>query len=202
MGRVQRGLMMSRLPLLSLLFSFLLPWPDAQACTGYECLKEYVDLEDGAYSWADTHHRLRVEPAASGRGGWTGYFLNFTSQQWLNSQLVSRSLWWHTLVVIVPDNLTTTDTTIVWMTDGENKDDFEPDLSDYNMLVAGEIAAANGLVAAALFQIPNQPMCMQKILIKVDEVKTPALPSHGGRWLQSLQRTPHTSCSCQWPRRE
>merc|ERR1712130_1066230 len=165
MGRVHRGLMMSRLSLSHLfllllfpIFSALLSTTYAQTCAGYDCLKEYVDLEDGAYSWTDTGHRLRVEPAASGRGGWTGYFLNFTSQQWLNSQLVSRSLWWHTLVVIVPDNLTTTDTTIVWMTDGENKDDFEPDLSDYNMLVAGEIAAANGLVAAALFQIPNQPI--------------------------------------------
>ena len=79
-------------------------------------LQEYVDLEDDAYSWTDTGHRLRVDPAASGRGGWTGYFLNFTSQQWLTPQLVSRSLWWHTLVVIVPDNLTTTDATIMWMT--------------------------------------------------------------------------------------
>ena len=67
----------------------------------------------------------------------------------------------------MPDNLTTTDTTIMWMTgnpwsmtkldniflDGDNEDDFAPDLSNYNMLVAGEIAAANGLVAAALFQV-------------------------------------------------
>ena len=37
--------------------------------------------------------------------------------------------------------------------DGDNEDDFAPDLSNYNMLVAGEIAAANGLVAAALFQV-------------------------------------------------
>jgi len=162
MGRVQRGLVMSRLALshfsLLLLFSALLPRADAQTCTGYDCLKEYVDLEDGAYSWSDTGHRLRVEPAASGRGGWTGYYLNLTSQQWLTPELVSRSFWWHTLVVIVPDNLTTTDTTIMWMTDGNNEDDFAPDLSDYNMLVAGEIAAANGLVAAALFQVPNQPI--------------------------------------------
>jgi len=67
-------------------------------------------------------------------------------------------VWWHTLVVIVPDNLTTMDTTIMWMTDGDNDDDFSPDLSNYNLLVAGEIAAANGLVASALFQVPNQPI--------------------------------------------
>ena len=60
--------------------------------------------------------RLTLSTAGSGRGGWTGYFLNFTSQQWLTPELVSRSVWWHTLVVIVPDNLTTMDTTIMWMT--------------------------------------------------------------------------------------
>ena len=60
--------------------------------------------------------KLTLSTAGSGRGGWTGYFLNFTSQQWLTPELVSRSLWWHTLVVIVPDNLTTMDTTIMWMT--------------------------------------------------------------------------------------
>merc|ERR1711936_181740 len=148
---VQCGRKMGKAPLSHLLFFFSffhfhLSRTDAQTCVGYDCLKEYVDLEDGAYSWSDTGHRLRVEPAASGRGGWTGYYLNLTSQRW------------HTLVVIVPDNLTTTDTTIMWMTDGNNEDDFAPDLSDYNMLVAGEIAAANGLVAAALFQVPNQPI--------------------------------------------
>ena len=59
--------------------------------------------------------------------------------------------------------------------DGDNEDEFAPDLSDYNMLITGEIAAANGLVAAALFQagskwstwclsftmnpqVPNQPI--------------------------------------------
>ena len=31
--------------------------------------QDYVDLEDGAYSWSDTGHRLRVEPSGSGRKG-------------------------------------------------------------------------------------------------------------------------------------
>ena len=39
------------------------------------------------------------------------------------------------------------------LSDGDNDDDFSPDLSNYNLLVAGEIAAANGLVASALFQV-------------------------------------------------
>ena len=63
----------------------------------------------------------------------------------------------------------------MFYSDGDNEDEFAPDLSDYNMLITGEIAAANGLVAAALFQagskwstwclsftmnpqVPNQPI--------------------------------------------
>ena len=29
--------------------------------------QDYVDLEDGAYSWSDTGHRLRVEPSGPDR---------------------------------------------------------------------------------------------------------------------------------------
>ena len=53
---------------------------------------------------------------SNGRGGWTGYFLNFTSQQWLSSEQVSRPEWWHIMVVIVPEILISKDTTILWLT--------------------------------------------------------------------------------------
>ena len=29
-------------------------------CIGYDCLKEYVDFDDGAYSWEDTGRRIQV----------------------------------------------------------------------------------------------------------------------------------------------
>ena len=120
-------------------------------CLGYYCLQEYVVREDGAYSWNDTGHRIRVD-STGGRGGWTGYFLNFTSQHWLTSDLVSRSEWWHILVVVVPDNISTVDTTLLWIGSGGNSDPL-PDLADYDLLVAGGIATTNNLVTAALFQV-------------------------------------------------
>ena len=120
-------------------------------CLGYNCLQEYVFREDGAYSWNDTGHRIRVD-STGGRGGWTGYFLNFTSQHWLTSDLVSRSEWWHILVVVVPDNISTVDTTLLWIGSGGNSDPL-PDLADYDLLVAGGIATTNNLVTAALFQV-------------------------------------------------
>lgn len=41
---------------------------------------------------------------------WTGYVLNMTSQKWLTDEdfsesSQSKSLWWHYLVVIVPDEI-------------------------------------------------------------------------------------------------
>jgi len=142
--------------LLAVMVGMAMSGVEGADCSGYSCLKEYVDKEDGAYSWTDTGHRLVVDPSSNGRGGWTGYYLNFTSQRWMTPEQVSRSEWWHILVVIIPDNLTSTDTTMLWMTDGDNHGDFQPDLSDYNLLAAGEIAAANGVVTSSLFQIPNQ----------------------------------------------
>ena len=55
-------------------------------CHGYECLKAYVDREEPLYQWRDLGHRLEV-PDYEGSGGWTGYVLNFTSQQWLSSDI-------------------------------------------------------------------------------------------------------------------
>ena len=72
-------------------------------CAGYDCLKEYIDKPDSNYAWTDTRQRLRgIDPLHL--IGWTGYVLNFTSQEWGPPE-VSRSIWWHQLVIIVPDNV-------------------------------------------------------------------------------------------------
>ena len=80
-----------------------------------------------------------------GRGGWTAYYLNMTSQTWLTAEQVSRPEWWHVMVVVVPNTIRVKDTAILWITDGSNKDDFLPDLDingqfDYNLLVAADLA--------------------------------------------------------------
>merc|ERR1719184_190062 len=87
-----------------------------QACAGYQCLKDYVEKADPAYSWTDTGHRLVVEDY-EGRGGWTGYFLNVTSQAWLTPAHTSQPLWWHVMVVVVPEHTEVKDTAMLWLTD-------------------------------------------------------------------------------------
>ena len=71
---------------LLILVSPALSLKDTQDCHGYECLKAYVDREEPLYQWRDLGHRLEV-PDYEGSGGWTGYVLNFTSQQWLSSDI-------------------------------------------------------------------------------------------------------------------
>ena len=85
-------------------------------CSGYECLKYYVDKPDSSYKWTDSGVRLE-----EGRG-WTGYLLNFTSQTWLSPDLVSRSEWWHQLLIIVPDEIKVLDTATLWITGKDNDD--------------------------------------------------------------------------------
>ena len=72
----------------------------AGKCSGYECLKKYVEKPDSNYAWNDTGIRINgLDPWHLKT--WTGYVLNFTSQPWLTPQDSSRSIWWHTLVVII-----------------------------------------------------------------------------------------------------
>ena len=95
-----------------------------------------MEKEDESYSWTLLDQTLEVEDV-EGRGGWTGYYLNMTSQTWLTEDAVSRSTWWHSMVVVVPHNLLITDTALLWITDGENHNDFMPDLGenfDYNVI--------------------------------------------------------------------
>ena len=60
---------------------------DTQTCSGYDCLKTYVDRPEPLYKWADIGHRLQVEDDINGEGGWKGYVLNFTSQEWLSKEI-------------------------------------------------------------------------------------------------------------------
>ena len=151
------------IPFLLILFFSSLSCDDlkySQQCHGWDCLHNYAFKEDNALKWELLDERLEVEDF-DGRGGWTGYYINVTSQAWLSPELTSQPKWWHIMVVVVPHNLKQTDSAILWMTDGSNKDDFLPDLDlvdgqfDYNLLIAASMATGSGSVVVSLFQIPN-----------------------------------------------
>ena len=108
---------------------YLIGLGDGQpSCSGYDCLKNYIERPEPAYQWTDTGARLRGEGGDTGVG-WTGYLLNFTSQTWLHPGLVTRSEWWHNLLIIVPDNVRVLDTAALWIEGVDNTHAEE----DYNV---------------------------------------------------------------------
>ena len=122
-------------------------------CAGRECLEQYVARPEPRYRWEDLGLRLEADT-------WTGYILNMTSQQWLSPHLVSRSLWWHQLVVIVPHQVEVTDTALLWVSGMDNIEDADEniDINNYDIELMSNLAVTNGLVAAVLYQVPNQPI--------------------------------------------
>lgn len=72
-------------------------------CRGFECLRRYVDLPDESFSWYDTGVSFKGVDQKN-NVPWTGYVLNVTSQTWQPGN-VDFPLWWHTVVVVVPENI-------------------------------------------------------------------------------------------------
>jgi len=133
----------------------------SSACSGYDCLKEYVDKEDPAFQWTDLGQRLEDG------GGWKGYVVNMTSQQWLTPELVSRSVWWHQLVIIVPDEIQETETAGLWIAGGTNRDDDdEINVNSFYVQFLSQIATTNKMVTAILYQVPNQPVVYSEDILQ------------------------------------
>ena len=77
-------------------------------CSGYSCLKEYVEREDGAYSWTDTGHRLVVDPSRwhldHAEGGQPWFKLGLGSMQCILTKSLQCSLGFNcvTLTLVFP----------------------------------------------------------------------------------------------------
>lgn len=100
--------------------------------------------------------------------------LNVTSLNWLDTTKAhgpQGSIWSHQLLVIVPKNLRTTNVSMAWITDGCNEEPNKKQgpFSDYNTLIADEIAYNSGAVTVSIMQIPNCPLVF------------PHDPTHSGR---------------------
>ena len=83
--------------------------------------------------------------------------LNMTSQQWLTPEDSTRPIWWHILVVVVPETVTHNDTGMLWITGGNNEGSgVIPSAEDEDIVVTANLAVNTGTVCGALFQVPNQ----------------------------------------------
>lgn len=102
---------------------------------------------------------------------WEGYVLNVTSQKWLEPEDFDFSsfggrpvghIWWHIVVVIIPDNLRNADQGaekgFLWLTGGKNDGSGIPSQDSQDVIVTADVAMATGTIGAAVLQIPNQPV--------------------------------------------
>ena len=84
------------------------------------------------------------------------YTLNMTSQRWLtdadfSSNSEGGSVWWHYLVVIVPENLQYTRNGTIWITGmGQHS---VPDSGNEDVILSAALATNVGLVTGVLFQV-------------------------------------------------
>jgi len=124
-------------------------------CSGWDCLKQYVDRPDAAYSWRDSHMRLQ---GSVGGAEWTAALLQMTSQTWLPDE-VSPSSWNHSLVVISPKNVSQTGWCFLYVAMGfygSSGADKAVDASNPDVQAAAEIAVSVGIPAAVLFNVPAE----------------------------------------------
>jgi PhoPQ-activated pathogenicity-related protein len=89
--------------------------------------------------------------------GWDGHVFNMTSQQWLNDSIVSRSIWWHHVVLIIPHHLKYQDKSILFIGGGHNTDDI-PNHKNEQVLLGSDLALKTNSIVTILYQVPNQPI--------------------------------------------
>ena len=87
------------------------------------------------------------------RDSYTYYVMRMTSQQWLTTNEVNETEWWHWVSMVVPDNYKYS-TGMMWI-GGGSKDDAMPKEPDGLILT---VATATQSVVAQVHNIPFQPL--------------------------------------------
>ena len=80
-------------------------------------LDDYVNKYDPTYTYKEIGTPFKGD-------GFTSYFINMTSQTWLSASEVSQSVWWHYLVINIPDKVQFSDTGLIYLTGGNNHDGY------------------------------------------------------------------------------
>lgn len=107
-------------------------------------LDAYVATPDPAYGYSVVETR----PGE----GYTTFVLHMTSQHWLTTDEVDRTLWEHFLLVTVPEQVDT-HTAFLFITGGSNGQETERYRSNFEAM-----AVQSRAITAQLHHVPNQPL--------------------------------------------
>jgi PhoPQ-activated pathogenicity-related protein len=113
-------------------------------------LDDYVNAPDSHYKYEEVAQPFEGD-------GYMTYFLNMTSQKWLNESVTSQSIWSHYLVITIPDVIQHPEHAFLYITGGDNGDSV-PDVTSSDVDLMLLLAVETGTVTGSLFQVPNQPM--------------------------------------------
>jgi PhoPQ-activated pathogenicity-related protein len=113
-------------------------------------LDDYVWKKDGAFNYTDTG-------VSFGGKGWTGYVWNMTSQYWLTPADSNRHVWWHFVVLIIPDNVSpTTRHGFLYITGSDNNNGDMPTNSSESVYLGAALAQTSKIPVGVVYQVPNQ----------------------------------------------
>ena len=123
-------------------------------------LDDYVWKPDDNYKWEDLGEK-GMFTGKFGTRGYTGYTLNMTSQRWLtdadfSASSQSGSIWWHYLVVIVPDDVEYSRNGTLYITGGSNDASAPPPTDSEDVIITAAFATGTKTITGCLFQIPNE----------------------------------------------
>jgi PhoPQ-activated pathogenicity-related protein len=123
-------------------------------------IDDYVWAPDENYGWVDVSESYPLAGCNLDKSNcWTGYTLNMTSQRWLTDadfapSSQGGSIWWHILVVIVPDEVKWKSNGTLWITGWSMSG--VPTSTDEDIVLTASLAMGTGTICGALFQVPNE----------------------------------------------
>ena len=86
---------------------------------------------------------------------------------------MTRSEWWHQLLVIVPHNLKTLDTAALWIEYGDNSEADNDSITPkrFNVQFMADISLNQGMVSALVYQVPNQPVIFSEDVTQEERIE-------------------------------
>lgn len=143
--------------MLAILVAFFLCMLTGSSVSG-TAMDDYVWREDPHYGWVDLGPEYELAGRSiDGKHSWKSHTLNLTSQKWLEDSDYSpdsegKSIWYHMLVVIVPDTINWKSNGTLWIT-GHGMG-FVPDSNlDEDVALAASLAMGVGCITGVLFQV-------------------------------------------------
>lgn len=100
----------------------------------------------------DPHYAYEVVETLPG-DGYRTHVVRMASQAWLTKAEVDQPVWWHWMLIVEPDQVST-ETALLFIGGGDNNDEQPGEAND----LLASIATATHSVVAEVRMIPNQPL--------------------------------------------